>query len=637
MKIINDFLPTNIDEMNKRGWDQLDFLYISGDAYVDHPSFGHAIITRVLEDLGFKVGIIPQPRWDSIDDVIKMGRPKYAVIISSGNIDSMVNHYTANKKPRSEDAYSPGGKAGMRPNRAVIVYSNIVKRAFKNIPVIIGGIEASLRRFAHYDYWSNKVRRSVLVDSKADLLIYGMGERAIKEIAMLLKKDVPIWSITSVKGTCYMSDSKPDGDFVYIDDYDQIKNNKNQYLKTTMMSFNEQDPIRGKTIVQSYFDKYLIQNTPQMPLTVEEMDHVYGLFYMRNYHPMYQNDGGVPAIQEVQFSLTSSRGCFGSCTFCALTFHQGKMISKRSHESIINEAKIIMKIDGFKGYIHDVGGPTANFRNNPCDKICSHGSCINKECLSPGKCGNLNVDHSDYRLLLKKLREIEGIKKVFVRSGIRYDYVVYDKDDLFLKDLVKHHVSGQLKTAPEHVSSKVLNLMGKPDISVYNIFADKFQKYNDIYNMDQYIVPYFISSFPGSELKDAIELAEYLNKIKYYPRQIQDFYPTPGTIASGMYYTQTDPANGNKIHVPKSENERKMHRALIQFKNPKNYDLVYKALMIENRKDLIGFDDKCLIKPRNVVKGSSRNNKNIINSKNDKASGNKRSKYKKNNKRGKRI
>lgn len=622
------FLPITREDMNERGWDQLDFLYISGDAYVDHPSFGHAIITRLLESEGFRVGIIPQPDWNNVEEFLRLGRPKYAVLVSSGVIDSMVNHYTASKKPRSEDEYSPGGKAGLRPDRAVIVYANKAKQAFKDIPVIIGGIEASLRRFAHYDYWDNKVRRSILQDSKADLLIYGMGEKPILEIAAQLKKGVPIEGIRSVRGTAYISNintlsdeikncvvenqHRSDEFPVYCKDnicllpgYEEVSTDKEKYAKTFKVQYDEQDALTGRVLVQKHSDRYVVQNPPALPLSVSDMDKVYALPYERTYHPGYEKDGGIPAIKEVEFSVTSHRGCYGGCSFCALNFHQGRVIQARSQASIINEAKKLTWMPGFKGYIHDIGGPTANFRSKACEKQIKSGVCKGKQCLHPDPCKNLIVDHSEYLSLLKKLREIPEIKKVFIRSGIRYDYLMLDKNDDFFYELCEHHVSGQLKVAPEHVVDRVLEKMGKPGRKVYDKFVKKFYEINKKIGKEQYLVPYLISSHPGSDIKAAVELAEYLRDLGYMPEQVQDFYPTPGTLSTCMFYTELDPRTMKKIYVPKSFKEKAMQRALLQYRKPDNYSLVYEALHITGRVDLIGFGPKCLIRPKRTMKKKS--------------------------------
>jgi uncharacterized radical SAM protein YgiQ len=603
----NKFLPVSKQDMKDRNWDELDFLFISGDAYVDHPSFGHSIITRLLEAEGFRVGIIAQPDWKDVESFKILGRPRLAVLISSGNIDPMVNHYTAAKKPRSEDVYSPGGKSGKRPDRADIVYTSKAKEAFKNIPVILGGIEGSLRRFAHYDYWDDKVRRSILLDSKADLLIYGMGERPIIEVANLLKYGEDIRNIKNVRGTCYAA-ADIDGvkDYIMIPSYEEVSSNKTAYAKSYKTQYEEQDAIRGKTIVQPHADRFIIQNPPAYPLIIDEMDRVYNLPYARKPHPMYDSEGGVPAIEEVKFSISSHRGCFGGCSFCALNFHQGRSIQMRSHENIINEVKEMMKDPDFKGYIHDVGGPTANFREPACQKQKEHGVCKNRQCLHPSPCKNLTVDHSDYLKLLREIRSIPGIKKVFVRSGLRYDYMIYDKNDDFLNELCKYHISGQLKVAPEHVSDRVLEKMGKPGRKVYDRFVEKYVETNKRLGKKQYLVPYLMSSHPGSDIYAAIELAEYIRDMGYNPEQVQDFYPTPGSLSTCMYYTGIDPRSMEKVYVPVTYHDKVLQRALLQFRDPKNYKLVYEALIKAGREDLIGYDKKCLIRPKKGAKNWNR-------------------------------
>jgi len=606
----NDFLPISKEDMKKRGWEQLDFLYISGDAYVDHPSFGHAIITRVLESKGYKVGIIAQPDWRSVDDFKRLGKPKLGILISSGNIDSMVNHYTVNKKPRSDDAYSPGGKAGYRPDRAVIVYCNRAREAYKDVPIIIGGIEASLRRFAHYDYWDDKVRRSIMVDSRADLLIYGMGEKQILSIADALNQGKKIHEITDIPGTVYVAGVPPaNGDVVVIPGYEEVRADKRKYAEACRVQYEEQDPLRGRTIIQPHDNKYVVQNPPMMPLSRRELDAVYSLPYQRTYHPVYEKQGGVPAIKEVQFSVTSSRGCYGSCTFCALTFHQGRIVQSRSEASIINEVRNMTWHPDFKGYVHDVGGPTANYRNEACSKQLTSGTCKNRQCLYPTPCKNLHISHKEYLNLLRKLREIPKVKKVFIRSGIRYDYLIYDNDDEFFWELCRHHISGQLKVAPEHISPQVLKRMGKPSRSVYDRFVNKFYEINKKIGKEQYLVPYLMSSHPGSTLKEAVELAEYLRDIGYHPEQVQDFYPTPGTLATCMFYTGLDPRTMEKVYVPRSPKEKNMQRALLQYRRPENYELVYEALMKAGRKDLIGYGPKCLIRPKKSSSHSVREGK----------------------------
>ncbi len=599
MTSMNDFLPVCRDDMNKRGWDELDFLYIVGDAYVDHPSFGHAIISRVLESHGYKVGIVALPDWHTTDDIVKMGRPRLAVLVSAGNIDSMVNHYTAAKKRRNDDMYAPGGKWGMRPDRATIVYTNLAKQAFgKDMPVLIGGVEASLRRFEHYDYWSDKIRRSILLDSKADLLMYGMGEKQIVEIADCLDSGMSVHDITYIKGTCYMAAEYDEENSVLLPSYEECTESKEKYAISCREQYYEQNPYTGKTLVQKHGNRYLIQNPPMEPLMTEELDEVYDLPYMKAYHPMYEAEGGIPAISEVKFSLAANRGCFGSCNFCALAFHQGRIVTSRSDESLIKEATEMTKMPDFKGYIHDVGGPTANFRGPACDKQLKVGACKNKQCLYPKPCDNMRISHKKYLNLLRKLRQIKGVKKVFIRSGIRFDYLINDKNEDFFYDLCKHHVSGQLKVAPEHVSDNVLKYMGKPENSVFNRFSDKFYEINNKIGKKQYLVPYLMSSHPGSTLHDAIKLAQYLNEHNINPQQVQDFYPTPGTISTCMFYTELDPFTMKKVFVPKTAHEKAMQRALLQYRNPDNYKLVYEALTKAGRTDLIGYQQRCLLRPK---------------------------------------
>jgi uncharacterized radical SAM protein YgiQ len=603
----NKFLPVSKEDMKKSEIQNLDFIIITGDAYVDHPSFGTAIIGRVLESQGFTVGIIPQPDWKNVESFRVLGKPKLGFLINSGNIDSMVNHYTASKKRRHDDLYSPGGKSGYRPDRAVIVYCGKAREAYKDVPVIIGGIEASLRRFAHYDYWDDKVRRSILTDSKADLLIYGMGEKTIVEIANLLKYGMDVKNIKSTKGTAYISkDIENIKDYIEVSSFEEISPDKIAYAKSYRDEFYEQDPIRGKTIVQKHGDRYIVQNPPQDSLTQEEMDVVYALPYARNYHPMYEASGGIPAIKEVKFSITSHRGCFGGCSFCALNFHQGRVIQNRSEKSIVSEAELLTTLDDFKGYIHDVGGPTANFRHKSCKTQEKVGVCKTRQCLFPSPCKNLIVDHSDYLNILRKIRKIPGIKKVFIRSGIRYDYLIYDKNTEFFKELCEHHISGQLKVAPEHISSRVLKQMGKPGKEVYNKFVEKYQEINKALDKKQYLVPYLMSSHPGSDLNAAIELAQYIKEMGYIPEQVQDFYPTPGSLSTTMYYTGINPLTEEKVYVPKTQKEKNMQRALLQYSVPSNYSLVREALETAHREDLIGNGSKCLI-PNSPPKMKSRN------------------------------
>ena len=599
---MRDFLPISKKDMKKRGWDYLDFVYIIGDAYVDHSSFGPAIISRVLESRGFRVGIISQPDWTNDESICVFGEPRLGFLVSGGNMDPMVNHYTVSKKKRKTDAYTPGGVIGKRPDHATVVYCNLIRRTYKNTPIIIGGIEASLRRMAHYDYWSDSLKRSILLDSQADIISYGMGERSIVEIAEALDSGIEAKDITFIEGTVYKTkDIENVYDYVMLPSYDDLKRDRLEFAKSFNTQYRNTDPFSGKRLVEPY-DKgiYVVQNPPAKPLTQMEMDDVYALPFMNTYHPSYEKAGGVPAINEIKFSITSNRGCFGSCSFCALAFHQGRIIQARSHESIIAEATEMTKAPDFKGYIHDVGGPTANFRHPACEKQLKSGACQNRQCLFPEPCKNLKADHKDYVALLRKLRALPKVKKVFVRSGIRFDYALADKDDTFIRELCRYHVSGQLRVAPEHVSDNVLRLMGKPENSVYEKFVNKCNRINEKNGMKQYLVPYLMSSHPGSTLKDAIELAEYVRDIGYMPEQVQDFYPTPSTISTCMYYTGVDPRNMQPVYVAKNPHEKAMQRALIQYKDPKNYDLVREALVKEHREDLIGFGGKCLIPPRKI-------------------------------------
>ncbi len=598
------FLPVTKEEMEALGWAELDFLYVSGDAYVDHPSFAVSVITRVLASSGYRVGIISQPDWQTAEAFKVLGRPRLAVLIGAGNLDTMVAHYTAAKKKRRQDLYSPGGESGKRPDRATVVYANRVREAFPGVPVIIGGIEASLRRFAHYDYWQDKVRRSILFDSRADLLLYGMGEKAILEVAAILAKGAPVKKLRHIRGTCYDAGSLEEisSEYLLLPSYEAVSEHKKEYAIMTREAFFEQDSVRGKTLVQQHGNRFLVQNPPMPPLSTEELDWVYELPYTRKAHPMYDEAGGVPGLSEIQFSITSSRGCFGSCNFCSLTFHQGRTVTARSHESIVREAEALKELPGFKGYIHDVGGPTANFRRPACDKQMTTGTCRNKRCLYPSVCPSIRADHSDYRLLLKKLRELPYIKKVFVRSGIRFDYLLADSDDRFLRELLEHHVSGQLRVAPEHIADSVLSAMGKPSAKVYDTFRKKFKKLNEQLGKEQYLVPYLMSSHPGSSLKEAIELAVYLRKERIRPEQVQDFYPTPGSVSTAMYYTGLDPFTLEPVYVPKGE-EKAMQRALLQAFLPENRNLVLKALQKAGRQDLIGFGPDCLIAPRPLDTG----------------------------------
>ena len=594
------FLPICKEDMYERGWDKLDFVYVSGDAYVDHPSFGPAIIMRTLEAHGYRVGIIAQPDWKDPKSIMEFGEPRLAFLVSSGNMDSMVNHYSVSKKHRRTDAFTPGGVMGKRPDYAAVVYGNLIRQVYKKTPVILGGIEASLRRMAHYDYWSDKLKRSILLDSGADLISYGMGEHSIVEIADALDAGIDVNDLTYIAGTvCKVKSLSNVYDAILLPSYEELKEDKLNYARSFYTQYCNTDPFSGKRLAEPYVEHlYVVQNQPALPLTKEEMDEVYGYPYMRTYHPSYEVLGGVPAISEVKFSLVNNRGCFGGCNFCALTFHQGRIMQVRSHESLIEEAKEFTKDPEFKGYIHDVGGPTANFRQPSCQKQLTAGVCKNRQCLFPKPCKNLTVDHRDYVELLRKLREIPKVKKVFIRSGIRFDYMMADKDDTFFRELCEYHISGQLKVAPEHVSDKVLQKMGKPENSVYRAFTKKYEQMNKKLHKDQYLVPYLMSSHPGSTLKEAVELAEYLRDIGHMPEQVQDFYPTPSTISTCMYYTGVDPRDMSKVYVPKNPHEKAMQRALMQYKDPKNYDLVLEALKKIGRMDLVGFEQKCLIRPR---------------------------------------
>ncbi|NLK39704.1 MAG: YgiQ family radical SAM protein [Clostridiales bacterium] len=597
MRLNNKFLPLSRAEMEERGWDAPDFIFVSGDAYVDHPSFGVAIISRVLEAAGDNVAILAQPDYKSCEPFKEYGRPRLGFLVTSGNIDSMVAHYTVAKKKRQYDYYSPGGKAGLRPDRAVIVYCNRIREAYGDVPIILGGIEASLRRFAHYDYWNNKIRRSILVDSRADILAYGMGEKSILRIAELLQKGAQIKKIRDVRGTVFLCNR---GDSIHFDsaetyDYDRLKMDKSAYARAFEIQYKNQDAISGKAVIEYYGDKMLVQNPPMPPLERDALDAVYALPYTRNYHPSYESAGGIPAIAEVKFSITHTRGCFGACNFCALAFHQGRTVRSRSPESVLAEAKIIAAMPYFKGYIHDVGGPTANFRHPSCDKQLKHGVCTNKKCLVPKPCPHLKVDHSEYMRLLSDIEALPGIKKVFVRSRIRFDYLLLDKSDKFFRQLVERHVSGQLKVAPEHCSPDVLRAMGKPPISVYRRFCDEYFRLSREYNKEQYLVPYLMSSHPGSTLSDAIELALLLKKSGYSPEQVQDFYPTPGTVSTVMYYTGINPLTGKSIYVSTDYREKRMQRALLQFNKRENASLIREALTLCRREDLIGNSPHCLV------------------------------------------
>ena len=591
------FLPITKQEMLDRGWVSCDFVYVIGDAYVDHPSFGHAIISRVLERHGYSVGIISQPDWKNPNSINVFGRPRLGFLVSGGNMDSMVNHYSVAKRRRKTDAFTPGGVMGKRPDYATTVYCNLIRQTYKDVPILIGGIEASLRRLAHYDYWSESMKRSILLDSQADLLMYGMGEKSIVEIADALNAGLDVKDITYIDGTVYhtqtLDESLPT---ITLPSFEELKSDRRRYAESFRIQYGNCDPFTAKRLVEPYVGGYVVQNPPQKPLTTQEMDDIYDLPYMRTWHPSYGKAGGVPAIEEVKFSLVSNRGCFGACSFCALTFHQGRIIQTRSHESILREAEQITRDPDFKGYIHDVGGPTANFRHPACEKQLTKGACGGRQCLYPTPCKNMNADHSDYVALLRKLRKLPGVKKVFVRSGIRFDYLLADRKDTFLKELVQYHISGQLKVAPEHVSDAVLSRMGKPKNAVYNKFVDKYFALNRQYGLEQYLVPYLMSSHPGSTLKEAIELAEYIRDMGYNPEQVQDFYPTPSTLSTVMYYTGLDPRTMEKVYVPTDPHEKAMQRALIQYRDPKNYYLVKEALLKAHREDLIGSGPKCLIR-----------------------------------------
>lgn len=596
------FLPVSRQDMLERGWEELDFIFVSGDAYVDHPSFGPAILCRLLEKHGYRVGILPQPDWHSAGAFQRLGKPRLAFLVSAGNMDSLLNKFTAAKKQRRQDAYSPGGKPGCRPERATIVYCNRIREAYPDVPVIIGGIEASLRRFAHYDYWTDAVRRSILVDSMADLLIYGMGERALLEVAAELHQGVPVGNVQDVQGTCYRV---PDFDYVYdylkLPSFEEVRSDKEAFAEAFRQSYLEQDALRGRRLAQQNGEYCVVANPPARPLSEEEMDEIYDLPYERTWHPIYDAAGGVPAIREVRFSLVSQRGCFGGCNFCAIISHEGRIIQRRSHASILREAQLLTTLPDFKGYIHDVGGPTANFRRPSCDAQLKRGTCRGKPCLSPEPCKHLMADHSDYIALLRKLRALPGIKKVFVRSGIRFDYLLLAKD-AFLEELCRHHVSGQLKIAPEHVTDRVTRLMGKSGKAVYLEFVRRFTRINQRLGKKQYLVPYFMSSHPGATLEDAIELAEFIRELGYRPEQVQDFIPTPGTLSTCMYYTGIHPMTGEKIYTAKSYEEKQMQRALLQYWNPKHHGIVRKALRLAGREDLIGYGRQCLVPPEHSLK-----------------------------------
>ena len=651
-----DYLPICMEDMKKRGWTQADFVFVIGDAYVDHPSFGPAIISRLLERYGYKVCMIAQPDWKNDKSIDVFGRPRLGFLVCGGNMDSMVNHYSVSKKRRQKDAYSPGGQMGLRPDYATTVYCNLIRRTYKDVPIIIGGIEASLRRMAHYDYWSDKLKHSILVDSSADILSYGMGEHSMIEIAEALDSGIDVKDITFVRGTCYRTKdiSGVPEDSIILPDYDSLSKDRLEYARSFYTQYINTDPYSAKTLVEGYGNRgYVVQNPPAYPLTQMEMDDVYDLPYMNNYHPIYEEAGGIPAISEIKFSLTSNRGCFGGCSFCALTFHQGRIIQTRSHESLIKEAERMTHDPDFKGYIHDVGGPTANFRHKSCAKQDKYGVCTNKQCLFPEPCRNLKVDHKDYVELLRKLEAVPGVKKVFIRSGIRFDYVMADSNDEFLKELCEKHISGQLRVAPEHVSDNVLRMMGKPQNSVYEKFIDRYKRVNAKTGKQQYVVPYLMSSHPGSTLKEAVELAEYVRDIGYMPEQVQDFYPTPSTISTCMYYTGVDPRTMKPVYVPHNPHEKAMQKALMMYRKPENYDLVKEALIKAGRQDLIGFDKKCLIAPRkmdrkgehqgqrsygkndksknnSINNGKNSKNNKVVSQKNTKSSGQKNAKNGKN-------
>lgn len=597
---MGDFLPVSRADMDARGWTQCDFVYIIGDAYVDHPTFGHAIISRILEAHGYKVGIIPQPDWKNPASIRVLGEPRLGFLVMGGNMDPMVNHYTVAKRRRSYDAFSPGGKMGLRPDYATVVYCNLIRQSYKKAPILIGGIEASLRRLAHYDYWSDKLKRSILLDSQADLLMYGMGERSIVEIADALDSGLDVHDLTFIRGTVYKTASLENVyDYTLLPSYSLLTADKKTYAESFYTQYQNTDPFSAKVLVEPYDEKtFVVQNPPQEPLSQLEMDDTYDLPYMRTYHPMYEKDGGIDAIKEVKFSLQSCRGCFGGCSFCALTFHQGRIIQTRSHESILKEAQMLTQDPDFKGYIHDVGGPTANFRQPACEKQLEHGVCPTKQCLFPTPCKNLIADHSDYLALLRKLRSLPGVKRVFIRSGIRFDYLLADKNDDFFRELVEYHVSGQLKVAPEHICDPVLTLMGKPKNAVYERFLEKYNRLNQQLGKKQYVVPYLMSSHPGSTLQEAIALAEYLHAHHLNPEQVSDFYPTPSTISTVMYYTGLDPRTMQPVYVATNPHEKAMQRALIQYRNPKNYDLVHEALVKAGKTELIGYDKACLIRPK---------------------------------------
>ena len=614
-----EFLPINPEEVKARGWDRPDFVYVTGDAYVDHPSFGVAIISRVLEAAGYRVAILAQPNWKTLDDIKRFGRPRLGFLVTAGNVDSMVSHYSVTRHRRSYDYYSPGGKTGLRPDRATIVYSNLIRQAFGDVPIILGGLEASLRRFTHYDYWEDRMRRSILIDSRADILTYGMGENILVRIANLLDRGVPVKKIRDVRGSCYLCPAdKPEVHYEVAAelDWEELKEGGRAYADAFGKQYREQDAIGGRAIIEHYGDKILVQNPPMPPLEREELDRVYALPYTRKVHPVYDRDGGVPAIAEVAFSITHNRGCYGACNFCALAFHQGRSVRSRSKESVLEEAHEIVKMPDFKGYIHDVGGPTANFRAPACDKQLKHGVCPNRKCLAPKPCPNLKVDHSEYSDLISAIEAVPGIKKVFIRSGIRFDYLMADPDDSFFRKLVRDNVSGQLKVAPEHCSAGVLAYMGKPDFSVYRRFREKFFDLCRECGKEQYLVPYLMSSHPGSTLHDAIALALYLKRENLSPEQVQDFYPTPGTASTVMFATGIDPFTGKKVYVARDPREKRLQRALLQYGKPENAPLVREALIAAHREDLIGTGKDCLVRPENTFKPQGKNHGNNQNNRN---------------------
>ena len=592
-----DYLPVSRQDLERRGWRELDFVLISGDAYIDHPSFGAALIARLLESRGYRTGIIPQPDWRNVEDFRRLGRPRLAFLITAGNLDSMVSNYSVSRHRRRRDDYSPGARPGLRPDRALIVYTVCAKQAYKNVPVILGGLEASLRRLSHYDYWSDSVRRSVLLDAKADLLVYGMGELAILEIAETLAEGTPVREITTVPGTVFRrSNLEALDSYTLLPGFEEVRTDNRAFAVSFRLQSENCDPITAKICVEPSGDGYLVQNPPGRPLSQSELDALYELPYTRDVHPMYLSDGGVKAIEEVRFSLVSSRGCFGGCSFCSLGFHQGRIVQARSHASLIREAEGLTRLPGFKGYIHDVGGPTANFRMPACNDQLQRGSCRNKQCLFPAPCRNLEISHRNYLVLLRKLRQVRRVKKVFVRSGVRFDYLLADPDESFFRELCEHHISGQLKVAPEHVSTRVLDLMGKPGIEVFERFKKRYEEINRELGKRQYLVPYFISSHPGADLRAAVELAEYLRDTGFIPEQVQDFYPTPGTLSTCMYWTGLDPRTMKAVYVARSQQEKAMQRALIQFRDPRNRRLVSQALIMAGRSDLIGYTSRCLIK-----------------------------------------